>query len=79
MELCKLAGTDAIPDELEEALRNSAGGHYNHSFYFTSVAPASMKTKPGPDLMKAIDMVFGSLDDLKAVITQVSLCGLLLR
>ncbi len=47
-----------------DALRNNAGGHYNHELFWTILTP-NKDTKPSAALAKAIDGEFGSLDKLK--------------
>lgn len=48
------------------AIRNNAGGHWNHSFYWKIMAPAGTGGAPSPELMAAINRDFGSLDAFKA-------------
>lgn len=52
-----------VPEGIRGALRNNAGGHANHSFFWTILGPTG--TKPSGDLAAAIDATFGSLDALK--------------
>src|SRR6266516_3634576 len=35
-----LRGIDTIPDDIRTAVRNNGGGHYNHSLFWTIMAPA---------------------------------------
>ncbi|MEI6576866.1 MAG: superoxide dismutase [Bacteroidota bacterium] len=46
------------------AIRNNAGGFYNHLLYFENMAPAG-STTPGADLKAAIEKKFGSIDEFK--------------
>lgn len=46
------------------AVRNNAGGHWNHSFFWTIMTPED--TKPSEGLLAAINDSFGSMDDFKA-------------
>lgn len=48
------------------AVRNNAGGHWNHSFFWNIMAPAANTGAPSPELAKAIDDSFGSMDEFKA-------------
>jgi len=46
------------------AIRNNAGGHYNHELFWSILTPEK-NTKPSAELEKAINESFGSLDALK--------------
>lgn len=46
------------------AIRNNAGGHYNHELFWSILTPEK-NTKPSPELEKAINDAFGSMDVLK--------------
>lgn len=48
------------------AIRNNAGGHWNHSFFWQIMAPAGTGGAPSPELTAAINRDFGSLDAFKA-------------
>lgn len=54
-----------VMDKQPDAVRNNGGGHYNHSLFWTLMAPAS-GAKPGAKLAAAIDKDFGSFDAFKA-------------
>jgi Fe-Mn family superoxide dismutase len=47
------------------AIRNNAGGHWNHSFYWKIMAPLGTGGAPSPELTAAINRDFGSLDAFK--------------
>jgi len=47
-------------------IRNSAGGHWNHTFFWDIMAPADAVGEPSEDLAAAIDAVYGSMDEFKA-------------
>jgi superoxide dismutase, Fe-Mn family len=51
---------------LAAVLRNNGGGHWNHSFFWKTMAPTAKSGAPSPALAKAIDAGFGSLDAFKA-------------
>src|SRR5690606_14761290 len=50
-----------------------AGGHWNHTFFWQSMAPVDKVGKASADLLKAINSQFGSLDDFKAEFKQAGL------
>lgn len=51
---------------LSNTVRNNAGGHWNHSFFWKSMAPAAQSGAPSPGLAEAIEASFGTLDAFKA-------------
>lgn len=51
------------------AVRNNAGGHYNHSLFWTILTPEK-NTKPSEKFLKAINQKFGSIDSLKTLINK---------
>ena len=69
-----IAGTDNENKSLEElvkhagsispAVRNNGGGHWNHSFFWESLAPGAGGA-PSGDLGDAIAAAFGSFDEFK--------------
>jgi Fe-Mn family superoxide dismutase len=59
-----LRNLDQIPDDKRKAVRNNAGGHYNHSLFWVWMSPDG-GGEPEGDLRSAIDAAFGSFDDFK--------------
>ncbi|MEN3953513.1 superoxide dismutase [Iodidimonas sp. SYSU 1G8] len=45
------------------AVRNNAGGHYNHTLFWTLMAPADQRGAPSDALKAQIDKDFGSWDN----------------
>ena len=62
-----LASLAAMPAEIQAAVRNNAGGHANHSLFWTIMSPDG-GGEPEGELKAAIDDLWGSTDDLKAAI-----------
>ena len=61
-----LAALPSVADEaLRTTLRNNGGGHWNHEFFWKTLAPAEKSGKPSTDLASAIDSAFGSMDAFK--------------
>ncbi len=50
--------------KLSSVIRNNAGGHFNHEFFWSILTPEK-NTKPSTELDKAINEIFGSLEVLK--------------
>ena len=59
-----LTDLDAVPEEKRTAVRNNAGGHANHTLFWTILGPNGGGT-PSGDLAAAIDNAFGSFDAFK--------------
>ena len=59
-----VANLEDVPDDIRAVVRNNGGGHINHSFFWTILAPA---TGAGPTgaLADAIVRDFGSLEAFK--------------
>lgn len=55
----------ATAGERSTRLRNNAGGHWNHTFFWEIMAPEGEGGEPSGELAEAIDTVFGSLDEFK--------------
>ncbi len=54
-----------VPEDKRTAVRNNAGGHYNHTLFWENMSPDGGGS-PSGDLGGAIDSTFGSFDDFKA-------------
>jgi Fe-Mn family superoxide dismutase len=56
------------------AVRNNAGGHYNHSIFWTLMRPASVSGTNAPTgkLAEAITSTFGSVDAFKEAFAKVA-------
>lgn len=77
-----IIGTNAEHVELVEllknisnyppAVRNNAGGHYNHSLYWSILSPKP-QSEPTGEFMEAIKKEFGTLEDLKKQMKQAGL------
>jgi Fe-Mn family superoxide dismutase len=53
-----------VPDSIKTAVRNNAGGHINHSMFWTILAP-SAGGSPSGHIASAINSAFGSFDTFK--------------
>ena len=60
-----IADLSMVPDDIRTAIRNNAGGHSNHSFFWTVMGPNAGGTPKG-DVAEAINKKFGSFDNFKA-------------
>lgn len=55
--------------KLTPAVRNNAGGHYNHELFWTVLTPVK-NTQPSEKLAKAIKETFGGMDAFKEKISK---------
>jgi Fe-Mn family superoxide dismutase len=58
-----LRSLDALPEEIRTTVRNNAGGHANHSFFWEIMSPAG-GGEPEDELADAINGTFGGVDQL---------------
>ena len=59
-----ISDLDSIPESVRTPLRNNAGGHSNHSFFWKIIAPGGSDSPIGA-LASAIDSELGGIDSLK--------------
>src|SRR5215213_3278586 len=59
-----LQNLSSLPDDKQGPVRNNAGGHSNHSFFWQIMGPDG-GGEPSGDLAAAIDEKFGSFDSFK--------------
>jgi Fe-Mn family superoxide dismutase len=62
-----LANLDLLPEDKQAAVRNNAGGHGNHTFFWEIMSPDG-GGEPGGKLADAIADTFESLDELKKLV-----------
>jgi superoxide dismutase, Fe-Mn family len=58
-----LQSLEMLPEEIRTAVRNNAGGHANHSFFWEIMSPNG-GGEPQGELADAINSTFGGLDSL---------------
>ena len=59
-----LWGIDTVPEDIRKAVRNNAGGHSNHSIFWSIMGPGGGGNPPGR-LGDTIKSTFGSYDAFK--------------
>lgn len=71
-----LIQTDELPNEAKTAIKNNAGGVYNHELYFACMNNND-KEMPTDQLALAMNAAFGSIDQFKAELSgaAISLFG----
>jgi len=60
-----LKNLSSLPSDKQTAVKNNAGGHYNHSLFWEIMSPDG-GGEPEGELAAAIDSAFGSFADFKA-------------
>ena len=61
----------SLPETARNVVRNNAGGHYNHSFWWPMLGKGGVA--PSGELAKAIDAKFGSLSAFQDKLTAAAL------
>src|SRR5437763_9596187 len=64
-----LKNLDSLPDDIRTAVRNNAGGHANHTFFWQIMSPDG-GGEPDSALASAIDEAFGNFDAFKDELKQ---------
>lgn len=66
-----LQNLDSLPANIQTAVRNNGGGHWNHSFFWKLLKKNDGATPTG-ELASAIDESFGSFDTFKDEFTKAA-------
>lgn len=59
-----LKDLNLVPEDIRMALRNNAGGHFNHTLFWEVLTPGGAKAPKGA-LLEAINKAFGSFEAFK--------------
>ena len=59
-----LSDLNAVPDNIQGAVRNNGGGHINHSLFWKVIGP-NCRGEPNGELCQKIKDAFGSFDEFK--------------
>ncbi|HMO15471.1 MAG TPA: superoxide dismutase [Pirellulaceae bacterium] len=62
----------ALPENIRTAVQNNAGGHANHTLFWTLMAPGGAGSLSG-ELASAINATFGNFDEFKKQFTDAAL------
>jgi len=67
-----LANLKDVPAAIQTAVRNNGGGHWNHSMFWTVMAPAGKGGEPKGDLLEAIEASFKTVDAFKKAFSEAA-------
>lgn len=65
-----ISSLEKIPESVRTKVRNNAGGHANHSLFWTIMAPRGER-EPSGELLTAIQNTFGDVSTLKKKLSDV--------
>ncbi|WP_066096546.1 superoxide dismutase [Xanthomonas massiliensis] len=66
-----VAKLKTLPEKLQTAVRNNGGGHYNHSLFWTVMAP-NAGGEPTGEVGKAIESDLGGFENFKDAFTKAA-------
>ncbi|MGM0835746.1 MAG: superoxide dismutase [Bacillota bacterium] len=66
-----ISNMEAVPAEIQTAVRNHGGGHANHSLFWNILTPGG-STSPTGELADAITSKFGSVENFKEEFTKAA-------
>lgn len=64
---------EKVPEAVRTAVRNNGGGHYNHSFFWQCMRPASEQSAIPEVLQQALENAYGSIDAFKQAFAEKAL------
>lgn len=67
-----MANLNKVPEDIRTAVRNNAGGHANHSFFWDIMSPEG-GGEPSGEFASALSKTFGSFEDFKAKFKETAL------
>jgi Fe-Mn family superoxide dismutase len=60
-----LANLEKLPTDIQAAVRNNGGGHFNHTMFWSLLTSEKTFTEPSKPLLEKIIRDFGSFDAMK--------------
>lgn len=60
-----LKNLNNLPADIQTAVRNNGGGHFNHTHFWNVLSPMVYQT-PSGELLKHMELTFGSFENFKA-------------
>ena len=62
----------SAPKEMQMALRNNGGGHWNHTHFWNIMAPKGKTGSASPDLARKIDQDLGGMEKMKEAVNDAA-------
>jgi Fe-Mn family superoxide dismutase len=67
-----LTSLDSLPEDIRTAVKNNGGGHYNHSIFWSIIAPQA-GGEPVGELAEKINEYFGSFNQFKELFSKAAI------
>ena len=67
-----LKDLNSVPEDIRIAIKNHGGGTYNHAFFWKILKLNTNPESDAPELIKAVNKDFGSLDNFKEQFSQAA-------
>ena len=67
-----LMSLEKLPNDIQGAVRNNGGGHFNHTMFWSLLTSEKTFTPPSQLLLEKINRDFGSLDVMKEQFTNAA-------
>jgi Fe-Mn family superoxide dismutase len=67
-----LANLEKLPTDIQAAVRNNGGGHFNHTMFWSLLTSEKTFVAPSSFLLEKINRDFGSLDVMKEQFTNAA-------
>ncbi len=69
-----LKSLESVPEEIRTAVKNNAGGHYNHSLFWNWLgSPLYIAPEPKGNLKMALDLSFGDFQKFKEEFAKIAM------
>jgi Fe-Mn family superoxide dismutase len=67
-----LKNISSLPKDIQDAVRNNGGGHFNHNLFWNTLISEKDYIKPSQKMSSMIDRDFGSFEEFKKVFAEAA-------
>jgi Fe-Mn family superoxide dismutase len=67
-----LKNINNLPKDIQDAVRNNGGGHFNHNLFWNTLISEKDYVKPSQKISSMIDRDFGSFEEFKKVFSEAA-------